>query len=408
MINKIIYFMNIQNQSMQSLRYKFNYRLTACFASMLILLFTTLLSGCSFFSDNDTESLPIQPAIKSPRNINESWSVKPISGDTKQYNKFTPTLVKDEILIADDKGHLAAINKTTGKKLWSYKNKAKFSSSACLGNGQVFIGTQNARVIALNNKTAKKQWEQTVSDQVVGKPAYAHGIVVVKTLDGKLYGLDSKTGKQLWSYNEGNPQLVLKGESDPVIHKDQVITGFPDAKIVVLNIKTGTLDWEQQAAESAGFSTLARMIDINTTPVIDNDMVYVGTYQGNISAFSLATGHRTWEHKLSTYSGLTVDAKNVYVTDADGVLWAFKKRTGAVNWKQTSLKQYMLTEPVAYKNYIVVGDNIGNVQMFTKKDGLAIARTRVSGKPIYAAPVTDGKTLYVLSTDGKLTALRMS
>ena len=147
------------------------------------------------------------------------------------------------------------------------------------------------------------------------------------------------------------------------------------------------------------------MVDLNTTPVVRDGMIYIGSYQGNISAYSLNTGHRIWEHKLSTYSGLTVDNKNVYVTDANGVLWAFNKNTGSVNWKQKVLQGYALSAPATYQSYILLGDNLGNLQVFTKKDGEPVARVKLSSKPIYVAPIINNGAIYVFSSDGQLTKL---
>ena len=142
-------------------------------------------------------------------------------------------------------------------------------------------------------------------------------------------------------------------------------------------------------------------------PIVNNDAVYVGTYQGNISALGLSSGERLWEHQLSTYSGLAVDANNVYVTDSDGVLWAFNKVTGRVNWKQAALQSYMLTGPVTYKNYIILGDNLGNVQVFLRTDGQSVGRSKLSSKAFYVAPMTDGKAVYMFDSHGKLIALKV-
>jgi len=368
-----------------------------------LLLLTILLSACGL----NSEKLPPQPTVTDQVAVDKVWSSHPVSGDTKQYNKFTPTLVNQEILLADDKGHLAAINKNTGENLWHLKNKQQFSSAPSYGENKVYIGTANAEVFALDNKNGKTLWKTTVSNQVIGKPAYGNGIVVVKTLDGKLVALNSVDGKQIWNYDEENPELILKGESSPIIYEGKVLAGFPDGKLLVLNLADGSLVWEANVADSQGFSSLSRMIDINATPVISDGIVYIATYQGNISAFDLNSGSRIWEHRLSAYSGLAVDAKDVYVTDASGVLWAFNKTRGNVDWKQTSFKKYMLSGPTVFHNYLVVGDNIGNVHVFAKSDGKILAQQKISTKPIYVSPLTDDKTVYLFSSDGRMTAIKI-
>lgn len=372
--------------------------------SIIITVMGLLLSACSTFTG--AKQSP-QPQVVNQVSFTQAWKDAPVSGDTKQYTKFTPTLVGNMILLADDKGHLAAVDKTTGKTIWHSKNKIKFSSSAGYGDGKVYIGTDDATLLALNAQTGKTIWQQKVSDEIVAKPAYGSQVVVVKTLDGKVFALSSIDGTVLWQYVENNPELVLKGESDPLVQGHRVLAGFPDGKFLTLNLQTGELIWDKQVADSQGFSSLARMIDITAMPIVDGDIIYVATYQGNISALSLATGERLWEHELSTYSGLANDAANIYVTDSDGVLWAFNKTTGSVNWKQSVLQNYMLTGPVVYKKFILLGDNLGNIQVFAKSDGQLLGREKLSNKPFYVAPMTDGNTVYMFDSNGKLTALQV-
>lgn len=373
--------------------------------SIIITVLGLFVSACNTFISGDKQSP--QPVITNQVKFSPVWKDAPVSGDTKQYTKFTPTLVGNMILLADDKGHLAAVNKSNGKTIWRSKNKIKFSSSAGYGDGKVYIGTEDATLLALNAKTGEKIWQQKVSDEIVSQPAYGSQSVIVKTLDGKVFALNSINGTVLWEYIENNPELVLKGESAPLVEGHRVLAGFPDGKFINLNLQNGELIWDKQVADSQGFSSLARMIDITAMPIVDGNIIYVATYQGNISALSLATGERLWEHELSTYSGLAVDSGNVYVTDSDGVLWAFNKTTGTVNWKQSALQNYMLTGPVVYKNYVLVGDNIGNVQVFAKSDGQLIGREKLSGKPFYVAPMTDGNTIFMFDSNGKLTALQV-
>jgi outer membrane protein assembly factor BamB len=384
-----------------------NYRQIKFYRYCLFAGLTLFLSACTLFGD-DSDELPSLPSWENQVTIHTEWKKTPVSGDVHEYTKFSPTIAGNEMILADDKGKLVVLDKKTGKTIWHKKEKYHFSSASCYADGKLYLGTDNAKVIAVNAMDGKVLWAQNLPNDVVGKPACAYQQkVVVKTLDGKLIALDEKTGHKLWQYDEGNPELILKGDSSPIVEDGKVITGFPNGKLLVVRLSDGSYVWDKQVADSQGFSSLARMVDVTVTPIVSQGVIYVGTYQGNISAISLLTGQTVWQHSISTYSGLSADDEHIFATDASGLLWAFDKKTGAVIWRQNALAQYMLTAPMVYKNYLLLGDNVGNLQIFSKKDGQPLGRIKVASHPIYVAPFIDHDTCYVLASDGKLSALNI-
>lgn len=374
---------------------------------LILLFFAGLISACSLLDDNEKDVLPAQPALQNQIPIKVLWKKTPVSGDVHEYTKFSPVITSQQIILADDKGQLVALNQKTGKTIWHKKADSHFSTPPCYGDEQLYLGTDNAELIAVNAGNGQILWKTPVKNELIGKPVYADHLVIAKTVDGQLIAFSSNKGQKVWEYDEQNPDLILKGDSSPIVADDKVITGFSDGKLVVLQLADGTLLWEKQVADAQGFSSISRMVDISSTPVVENNMIYVGTYQGNLSALSLDEGTTIWQHAISTYSGIATDPRDVFATDSAGILWAFNKQTGTVDWKQNALAEYMLTAPTVYKKYLLVGDNIGNLQVFSKRDGQLLAREKIASHPIYVAPIVVHDTVYVLASDGKMSALEI-
>ena len=149
------------------------------------------------------------------------------------------------------------------------------------------------------------------------------------------------------------------------------------------------------------------MIDVDADPVIFEHHLYAATYQGKIASFDWLSGNTLWSHDISSYTGMTADNNTVYISDAQGIIWAFNADSGLVNWRQTELNARIVTGPAVLGNYLVVGDAEGYLHWLGKNDGHLAARQRV-GSAIYAAPVVENNVVYTLTNEGYLAAYTLN
>jgi outer membrane protein assembly factor BamB len=104
---------------------------------------------------------------------------------------------------------------------------------------------------------------------------------------------------------------------------------------------------------------------------------------------------------------MSVDRLNLYVTDADGNVWALDRRNGASLWKQDKLQYRAVTGPAVVDGYVVVSDFEGYQHWLSTDDGHFVGRTSIDSDGISSAVVTDGKTAYTYSNGGELAAVRV-
>lgn len=115
------------------------------------------------------------------------------------------------------------------------------------------------------------------------------------------------------------------------------------------------------------------------------------------------TGRILWTHDISSYTGMTADSQTIFVSDAKSNLWSFNRDNGIVNWRQNQLEARIITTPVTFEDYIVVGDGSGYLHWMSKRDGHFVAREFV-GSPIYASPIVENNIIYALTSNGYLAA----
>lgn len=370
-----------------------------------IIFICLLLSACSTFWEKDNTPAPsplvqFTPKIK-PRQI---WDTRLNFGINYEDLKFNPIVHGDNIIVANQTGTLTGLNKNTGKILWKTEVHAVLSSGVAVSDQLLVVGTKEGKVIALSAFDRRPLWTAQVNSEILATPALSPTLVIVKSIDGKVSAFASSDGHLVWRHQEVEPNLILRGASIPQLVPGAVIVGYANGRVEKLALKDGHELWNQAIAIPDGAFAIQRMIDIDADPVVYGSQVFAATYQGKIAGLNLTTGRIFWDHDISSYAGIAADGEQVYVSGANGEVWAFDQKSGRVAWKQTQLKARNITGPVLVGSYVVVGDAEGVLHWLNRADGSFAGRNQVSGTAILTKPAADHRTVYAITKDGYLTA----
>lgn len=371
-------------------------------------LFLTL-SACSIFT-SQKDNLPPPAALsqfKAHKHAKLLWHVQRSNSAKTENLKLQPTLVGGIIYTADNAGQITATRARDAKLLWRANVKAPITSGPTVASGLLVVGTANAEVLAFEQLNGSLLWKASVENEVLAAPTIVADKVIVKAIDGDIQALARNNGQQLWRYRHPAPNLILRSSSSPRIVDGKVITGFADGRVMAISLETGDVIWQQQVTLPLGATEVDRMVDIDADPIIDDNKVFIATYQGSLVALDLQDGAILWKHKLSTYSDLSYQNHLLFAVDAGSHVWAFRASDGGVEWHQDRLHNRSLTAPVIMGHLVVVGDKEGYLHYLSQTDGHFIARHYFNRSGILAAPVVHGRNVYVLSKDGELAAYHL-
>lgn len=372
---------------------------------LLSLVFVVALLTACASTDESQEPMPLVDFTPQAE-IDIHWSTGTGAGQDKRYTRLVPAVADGRVYAVDIEGTLVALDKNTGKRQWRVKLDEPVSAGVSVAGDTLFVGTYNAEVIALDTQSGEEQWRAPVVSEVLSTPRSNGSVVAVQTFNGVVVGLDHDTGEERWSYETNLPVLTLRGNASPVFRGNSVYTGFANGKVVSLNAPDGAVEWDQRVALPQGNSELEKLVDVDGSPLVTGEIVFAASYQGKLLALSRSTGRPLWEQALSTYSDLAVANGNVYVSEADGRVRAFRVGNGQEVWSQEQLLRRKLTAPQVLGDYLVVGDEIdGYLHVLDQEDGTLVARRKIQGDGLRSPPVTDGERLYVLGNGGKLVAL---
>ncbi len=391
----------------------------------------SLLGGCAtmrgwFSSDKKKEEKPAELLhFDAEARIERVWRTRVGRGIGKSFANLQPTIAAGYVIAADAFGVVEAHELDSGKRawrttigdverhlggslrFWKSKDRAFVTSGVGGTDDLVLIGTERGEVVALNSATGSEVWRARVSSEVLAPPAVNDEVVVLQAVDGKLTALDRNSGERLWSYDTQVPILTLRGTSAPVLAGPLAVAGFANGRLSVLNASQGNVLWEQRVMLPQGRSELERIVDVDSTPLVADNIVYAASFQGRLKAMRLNDGRTLWEHDISTYQPLARGFGYIYVVDESDHLLAIDETTGVDVWEQPALHLRRITAPVAFSSFVAVGDADGYVHVFAQSDGRPVARRKVGGGGVIGQMLEAGGVLYGQTRNGSLFAVRI-
>ncbi|MDY0250363.1 MAG: outer membrane protein assembly factor BamB [Pseudomonas sp.] len=369
-----------------------------------VLALALLAVGCSSTSKKD---LPPQALEKFTAEIElkKEWSTSVGAGQGKLWNTLTPAVDGDRLFVTDVKGRVSALDRFTGKALWTRKLKINVSGGVGAGSGLVLLGTLNGDVIALNADTGEDLWRSKVTSEVLSAPATNGDVVVVQTQDDRLIALEASSGQQRWIYESTPAVLTLRGTGAPIVTEYVAYAGLSTGKVIAVDTQRGLPIWEQRIAVPSGRTELERMVDIDGSLLLSGNTLYVATYQGRLAGVDAQSGQVLWQREASSYVGVAEGFGNAYVSLADGTVESVDERSSSAMWSNKSLLRRQLSGPAVFSSYIAVGDLDGYLHVLSQVDGRFVARTKIDGNGLRVQPLVVGGWLYVYGNGGKLVAL---
>src|SRR5690606_39716661 len=103
-----------------------------------------------------------------------------------------------------------------------------------------------------------------------------------------------------------------------------------------------------------GRSELSRMVDIHATPILNEGILYVATYQGKLAALARGTGSGIWSQDSSISESMALAGNTLYVTQSDSTVRAYNATTGEMLWENDQLLRRGLNGPQVIGDYVAV------------------------------------------------------
>lgn len=304
-----------------------------------------------------------------------------------------------EGLIAASRGGIVSL--LNGKQtVWSVDLKEAITSGVASNqSGSVAIlGTRSGKVVAINAQTGAIVWEKALPTSSPTPALVTNNRVLLSGNNGTLYGLDLQTGTAMWQFSTQNVDVSVRGAAKP-LHLDEqtALFGTADGRIHAINPVSGTPLWTRRVGMATGGSAVERMSDVDGTPLVVGQHLYVTSFSGQLAAFDMSTGRPMFVGEIPSTKSPTILGETLVVTGVNGDVKAFNRLTGETLWLNENLKHRKLTNPVNVGNYVAVGDYDGVIHLFDV-DGNIVSRAETKGQ--LTSLQVNGNRLYAQSASG--------
>ncbi len=288
---------------------------------------------------------------------------------------------------------------------WRYDPQSKGGSGLLVGNGLVVFAVDGGVVRALDWSSGELIWQTPLGAHVIGAPAMRvaddEAQVFFATDDRELHALNLADGKLAWR-KTGD---VLQGKILGGVTLDSSGTVYAASDggwLHAFNPSTGDVYWSLDLSQTDHFAQrpaitgagiflagtnqtayaivpstleLAWSANVSGTPTTPASvaeglgLVFVGTDQGWVYAFSLILGREVWKARASgAIVALSHDNGSLYVASADGKLYGWNGWNGEERWVMP-VGSALSAGPLNDGKYVVIATPTGEVRYVEAQKG---------------------------------------
>jgi len=333
----------------------------------------------------------------------------------------TPVVADGRIFAIDSEAEVSAFDVNTGDRLWRIDPRIEdgeedgFGGGLALAHGLLFVSTGFGHVLALDPANGAIIWRQEIGIPMRAAPVVAGQRVFAVTYDNQLWVLAASDGAFQWNHAGISETAGLLGAAAPAVDGDIVIAPYSSGELLALRVENGRTVWSDSlGAQRLGTGSLAALNDINGSPVIDRGVAYAISHGGRLVAIDVRTGSRIWEQDIAGLNTPWIAGEFLFVVTVDGDVVCLSRRNGRVRWVH-SLPRFedeeSRDEPVFWNGPLLLSDRL--IVLGSNGDALAISpySGRLLGRlkmpyGVRVSPIAANGTLFVLTDDGDLIALR--
>ncbi|HSM96478.1 MAG TPA: PQQ-binding-like beta-propeller repeat protein [Rhizomicrobium sp.] len=351
-----------------------------------------------------------------------------------------PIVANGRVYVLDAEAHLFSYDAKTGAPGWdkelaptggdsSFWNSASFGllgkdtsidpskgfgGGVCFDDGKLFVSTGFGSVIALDASTGKQLWKIDVGVPIVNAPVANGGRVFVSSQDNHFFALAQIDGRKLWDHQGISESAGILESTSAAVAGEYVVVPYSSGELFAIRVTNGRVAWSDMLTRNGATTALSELDDIAGRPVIDRDMVFAISHSGMMVAINLNTGERVWSRDIGGIQTPWAAGDFVYVLTTDAELLCLSRKDGKVKWKH-QLPRWedpdSRDDPIVWAGPVLVSDRLIVVSSNSYAESISPYTGELTGRVeipdgAYIAPVVANDTLYLLTNNAQLVAMR--
>jgi outer membrane protein assembly factor BamB len=331
-----------------------------------------------------------------------------------------PLVVGGTVYTMDARSLVTAFDSESGRRLWrtdvelEEEDGGYFGGGLAYEDGRLFVTTGFAIIFALDAQSGEIIWQQRVTGPMRAAPTVSGGRVFATTLDNRTFALAADNGRRLWEHTGVQEIAGLLGGASPAVAGSVVVVPYSSGELHALLVENGRELWSDVLTPVNRFDPVSNLAQIKGLPVIDRGLVLAISHAGRMVAIDLRRGVRAWELEAGGVQMPWTAGDFIYFLTTESELVCVVRQSGRVRWVR-ALPRFEdpeeLEGPIGWFGPVLAGDRLivasstGDAISISPYTGELLGRLRLPGSPT-VAPVVANNTIYILTEDADLVAIR--
>lgn len=332
-----------------------------------------------------------------------------------------PIVAEGSVFAMGAFGSISAFDAKTGALRWRKTSEelalddSVFGGGLAYDQGRLFMTLTTGNVIGLDAKNGEEIWRQELTLPVRSAPTVADGIVLVLTADNQVYALDQETGQPAWRHAGFFEASGVLGGPSPAVDGGIAVVPYSSAEVFALRLDNGRPLWSDTLERPRRTQALAQINDIDGTPVIDGDRVYVGGRGGQVAAIDMRRGVRAWDADLAAVDTPWIAGDFIYLLTERNEVVCLLRDDGRIRWitqmPATADPEDADAEALTWRGPVLAGDQLyltssgGDLITLSPLDGAQIERLELPAAAAATPVIADG-AVFILTENAELLAYR--
>ena len=282
--------------------------------------------------------------------------------------------------------------------MWHYDTAGAIWSPPVVADGVLYVGSDDRRLHAVDLRQRRARWTYLTGAAVRSRPLVVGDRVLVAGDDGWLHAVDRATGRPVWKFD-----LLSRGLSRRPPSADHAFYDFlqsspvSDGTVVYVGSLAGHL-FAVRLADGQAVWKVSTGAELRATPLLVDGRVVIGGWDGQVYAVDARSGQVQWTHKAEGIvqgTAAAVDGR-VLVGSRAAKLFALDLATGRPAWTHTYADgSWIESAATAAPGRFYVGSSDAlKLSAFDAATGRELWAYATGGWA-WAQPVVSGGTVYI-------------
>jgi outer membrane protein assembly factor BamB len=284
-------------------------------------------------------------------------------------------------------------------------------ASPTIAQGVIYFGSLNdfksSTFYAFDTMTGEEKWGKALTGSVTTSPVISNDMLYFCTDDGFCYGVDKNTGDEFWVFGPDQRGLNVNScdkcalkFSQPMVDNNILYVGSLDHNLYALDAQTGVIQWSFKTGDS-----------ILNAPTISDGKIYLGSNDGNIYVIDAQTGMELLHFSIPSspdqnsesgvYGTPLVDSTTIYAVN--GSLVALDIHSGDVRWQFSNPSPFdqIIGNPSVFGDSIIT-PTMDAIYAIDKATGEVIWKFSDIEGGVFFSPILENDEIYFGDSSGYL------